>query len=93
MRLMKVKKVWDLSVFFLTNVVLNGGDIISDGLTAYALCKQYFLGAKILFLESQSDSQIGTSYTFSSHHFSLPTTNVDPIFLATQINVPNKILT
>jgi hypothetical protein len=49
MRLMvKVKKVWDLSVFFLTNVVLNGGDIISDGLTAYALCKQYFLGAKIL---------------------------------------------
>ena len=65
MRLMvKVKKVWDLSVFFLTNVVLNGGDIISDGLTAYALCKQYFLGAKILFLESQSDSPIGTSCVY-----------------------------
>jgi hypothetical protein len=41
----KLKKVWDLSVFFLTNVVLNGGDTISDGLTAWTLCKQYFLGA------------------------------------------------
>ena len=68
MRLMlKLKKVWDLSVFFLTNVVLNGGDIISDGLTAYALCKQYFLGAKIL--KSQGD-------TFSSRHFSQPSSNL-----------------
>ena len=89
MRLMvKLKKVWDLLVFFLTNVVLNGGDIISDGLTAYALCKQYFLGAKILFLESHSDSPIATSYTFSSHHFSLPTSNLDPIFFCHKDKCP-----
>ena len=36
---MKLRKLKDLSEFFVSNVVLNGGDIVTDGVTAYALSK------------------------------------------------------
>ena len=34
-------KVWDITVFFISNVILNGSDILSDGMTAYTLSKHY----------------------------------------------------
>ena len=36
---LKLKKAWDIGMFIVNNVALNGGDVVSDGMTAYALSK------------------------------------------------------
>ena len=35
-----LKKLLDLSLFFLSNVILNGTDVVTDAITAWGLCKQ-----------------------------------------------------
>ena len=36
---MKLKKVWDIFLFLIPNVIINSVDVITDIMTAYALCK------------------------------------------------------
>lgn len=40
---MKLKKLWDISTFLVGNVFLNFSDVITDAMTAYALCKHIIL--------------------------------------------------
>ena len=37
---MTAKKVLDLSVFVVSNVIINLVDVVTDGITAYALCEK-----------------------------------------------------
>ena len=36
----RLKKLLDLLLFFLMNVIINGTDVVTDAITAWALCKQ-----------------------------------------------------
>ena len=40
---MKAKKICDLLVFILINIIVNGADVITDGWTVYALCKNRYI--------------------------------------------------
>ena len=47
---LKQKRTQDIILFFVTNILLNFIDIISDGMTAVALSKHFFYFLKLFCL-------------------------------------------